>query len=201
MPPGRPRTFDTDSALRDAQKLFWERGYRATTTRDLESALGINQSSIYNAFGSKAELLDAVLARYEDQLGNTVIGPLKGSASGLDALQEFIGRFVDWLVANGARGCLIARLMGEGGELGPAVADRLDTYRREVRAALRDGLQRAADLGEIPAHSVERRADVLLSSILGVNLGAQGGAGQTAVRAMGGAIRDEIASWRIDAPA
>ncbi len=197
MPPGRPRKFDTDTALTDAQDLFWRRGYRGTTTRDLERALGINQSSIYNAFGSKADLLDTVLERYEHQLEAEVIGPLRGSRTGLASLEAFVDRFVAWLVANGARGCLIARLMGEGGDLGPTVSGRLNAYRHELRTALRDGLQRAADAGELAASSVDRRADLLLSAILGVNLGAQGGAGEKAVRTMGEAIRAEITSWKL----
>ncbi|MDH3226025.1 MAG: TetR/AcrR family transcriptional regulator [Thermoleophilia bacterium] len=198
MPPGRPRSFDTELALADAQDLFWRRGYRDTTTRDLESRLGVNQSSLYNAFGSKAELLDAVLERYEHQLEDEVIGPLRGDVAGLASLEGFVERFVDWLVAHGARGCLIARMMGEGGDLGPAVADRLGSYRAELRYVLRDGLRRAARAGEIAGSSVERRADLLLSAVLGVNLGAQGGADGDAIRRMGRSIRTEISSWRID---
>lgn len=196
MPPGRPRSFDTERALAGAQDLFWRRGYRRTTTRDLERTLGINQSSLYNAFGSKTQLLDAVLERYENQLEVEVLAPLRRGAGGLAALEEFIERFVEWLVANGARGCLIARMMAEGGDLGPAVAQRLSAYRTELRAVLRRGLQRAAEAGEIPEESIERRADLLLSAILGVNLGAQGGADVAAIRRIGEAIRAELSSWR-----
>src|SRR5438874_7168478 len=64
MPPGRPRDFDTDHALDAAMRLFWHRGYRATRTRDLVRSLGLGQSSITSAFGTKADLADAALARY-----------------------------------------------------------------------------------------------------------------------------------------
>ena len=74
---GRPRTFDTDRVLDDAMDLFWRRGYRSTTTRDLEASLGVTQSSLYHAFGSKAQLLDRALARYQTRLDHELLGPLR----------------------------------------------------------------------------------------------------------------------------
>jgi TetR/AcrR family transcriptional repressor of nem operon len=200
MPPGRPRSFTTERALSRAQDLFWRKGYRGTTTRDLQRAIGINQSSIYNAFGSKARLLDAVLERYADELAREVVGPLREDDRGLASLDAFFGRFVSWLADHGSRGCLIARMMGEREDLGPVVTARLRAYREQLREALRAGLARAAADGEIGAATVERRADLLLSVVLGVNLGAQGGAGQTEVRRMGDAVRAEIAGWRPGPP-
>jgi len=47
---GRPRQFEIEDVLSRTLSLFWRKGYRNTTTRDLEGELGITQSSLYNTF-------------------------------------------------------------------------------------------------------------------------------------------------------
>ena len=61
---GRPRTFDPDTALRQALDLFWERGYEGTSLNDLAKAMGIASASIYACFGSKEDLFRKVMALY-----------------------------------------------------------------------------------------------------------------------------------------
>lgn len=67
-----------DEIRRVALELFTERGFDATTTRDIAAALGMNQSSLYYHFKSKDEIVrdlmaqrrrdvDAFLAWLEDQ--------------------------------------------------------------------------------------------------------------------------------------
>ena len=61
---GRPRAFDRDLALREAARLFWRHGFSGTSTRTLTAALGISSSSLYAAFGTKAELFDEAVRTY-----------------------------------------------------------------------------------------------------------------------------------------
>jgi AcrR family transcriptional regulator len=63
-PAGRPREFDRDAALRQAAHLFWQHGFSGTSTRQLTSALGISSSSLYAAFGTKAELFAEAVRVY-----------------------------------------------------------------------------------------------------------------------------------------
>jgi AcrR family transcriptional regulator len=53
---GRPAAFDRAHALKEAMKLFWERGYEGTSFDDLIAAMGISPSSFYNSFVSKEAL-------------------------------------------------------------------------------------------------------------------------------------------------
>ena len=84
-PPGRPRLFDEESAIDAAVDLFWERGYRNSTTRELETALGMRQSSIYNAFGSKQGLLLQAIDRYEERVEVDLLSLLEGEGDGYEA--------------------------------------------------------------------------------------------------------------------
>ena len=43
----RPRDFDADEALQEAMRLFWERGYQATTMPALVDATGVQRASLY----------------------------------------------------------------------------------------------------------------------------------------------------------
>lgn len=63
----RTKEFDERVVLEKARDLFWERGYTATSIRDLEEHLGISRSSIYLTFGGKRELYDRTLARYRKE--------------------------------------------------------------------------------------------------------------------------------------
>src|SRR3954471_15693900 len=63
---GRPRLFDLDRAVAGALKVFWERGYGATTPADLLDAIGVGKGSFYNAFSSKHALFARALRRYGD---------------------------------------------------------------------------------------------------------------------------------------
>src|SRR5699024_8628106 len=62
---GRPRNFDRDAALRTAMDLFWRRGYEGVSVAMLTEALGITPTSLYAAFGSKAELFDEAIELYD----------------------------------------------------------------------------------------------------------------------------------------
>ncbi|MFD7901026.1 TetR/AcrR family transcriptional regulator [Kitasatospora sp. NPDC059747] len=66
---GRPRSFDREAALEQALRLFWERGYEATSVADLTAAMGIRPPSLYAAFGDKRTLFAEVVARYQETYG------------------------------------------------------------------------------------------------------------------------------------
>ncbi|MEU7468699.1 TetR/AcrR family transcriptional regulator [Streptomyces sp. NPDC044984] len=61
---GRPRAFDRTAALTAATRLFWERGYEATSIGDLTEAMGIRPGSLYAAFGDKKSLFQEAVYHY-----------------------------------------------------------------------------------------------------------------------------------------
>ncbi len=62
--PGRPLSFDRETALQAAMLLFWRHGYEATSVADLTAAMGITPPSLYAAFGDKKALFRAAVQRY-----------------------------------------------------------------------------------------------------------------------------------------
>jgi AcrR family transcriptional regulator len=195
MSRGRPRAFDADEALDTALRVFWRRGLRATTTRDLERALGLGQSSITAAFGSKADLADAALGRYLELLDRELLVPLRDGPGGLAAIDRFLADLSDWHCADGGRGCMIGRLMCEGAGADPRIAARVGAYRATIRSALDAALARAAAAGEIGAGDAGERRDLVIGIVLGLNLAVQAGFDLEAQRSLARAGRSQVASW------
>ncbi len=60
----RSKEFSKDKVIEQAMRLFWEKGYEATSIRDLQKITGISSSSMYEAFGDKRGLYLAALERF-----------------------------------------------------------------------------------------------------------------------------------------
>jgi AcrR family transcriptional regulator len=54
-----------DALLTEASRLFCQKGFHGTSTRDIAEAAGVSLGNIYNHFKSKEEIFAALLARYE----------------------------------------------------------------------------------------------------------------------------------------
>ncbi|QEQ95465.1 TetR/AcrR family transcriptional regulator [Neptunomonas concharum] len=61
---GRPRVFNEDHVLRGVMKIFWRKGYMATSAEDLVKASGLGRGSLYNAFSNKETLFERALDYY-----------------------------------------------------------------------------------------------------------------------------------------
>jgi TetR/AcrR family transcriptional regulator, transcriptional repressor for nem operon len=69
----RPREFDEEVVLDAAVECFWNRGYEATSVRDLIETTGLTGASLYNAFGDKRALFRAALDHYvEGSIGDRI---------------------------------------------------------------------------------------------------------------------------------
>lgn len=199
-PRGRPRGFKTEEALDAALELFWKQGYSNTTTRELETALGLSQSSIYNTFGSKGDLLEAALDRYEVMTDHELLSPLEQSDKGLTSIETFFDGLRHWVTHRGRRGCMLINMMAEDGGETDAIAERARNYRTRVRDALRDALVRAMKERETADSTLEERADLLLGLVLGVNIAARAGASDAELGTLFDAVRTQIRGWSTVAP-
>ena len=85
-----PRTRDV--MLREAARLFAERGFRGTSVADIGTACGISGPAIYKHFPSKDALLARLLVDISEQLvegGRSVVDGSPDAAAALAALVEF----------------------------------------------------------------------------------------------------------------
>ncbi len=59
-----------DIIIRTAKKLFWEKGYEATSPRDIQIESEVGQGSFYHHFKSKLELGHSVLEELKNDFNN-----------------------------------------------------------------------------------------------------------------------------------
>ncbi|MFD5627800.1 MULTISPECIES: TetR/AcrR family transcriptional regulator [unclassified Streptomyces] len=178
-PIGRPRGFDAEEALEQAMRVFWEQGYEGASLADLTSAMGINRTSMYAAFGNKEELFRKALERYT-----------RGPASyGARALREPTARqvataFLDGSVRATTRpgcpsGCLGVQGALAAGEPGRNARETLVAWRDDAVIDLRDRFRRAVDEGDLPPGTdAALLARYLMTVANGIAVQAAGGAGR-----------------------
>lgn len=82
--------FEREHVVRVASQLFWEKGFHATSTRDLQDAINMRPGSIYAAFGSKEGLYCESLKDYTRQIKNQIDDFIASSNSILGGLKAFV---------------------------------------------------------------------------------------------------------------
>lgn len=195
--PGRPRKFETANVTDDAVELFWKKGFRATTTRDLQEMLGLGQSSIYNTFGSKRALLDSVLDRYEEMTTNALLQPLRQSTHGLAAIDRFFVSLKRWVTCDDRHGCMLTNIMAEDGGSTESIKRRTRAYRERLRRELQRVLQHASDNGELHKDvDVAASARLLVGLVLGINVAARGDAPDKEISELVAAVKAMVRGWK-----
>lgn len=84
---GRPRAFDREVALAAATRLFWTKGYEATSITDLMNAMGIGSPSLYAAFGSKEALYAEALQHYRQNFEGLVWANFQSVGTAREAVE------------------------------------------------------------------------------------------------------------------
>ena len=171
---GRPLGFDPDATLDDLMYLFWDKGYDHTTQADMMERTGLSSSSLYNTFGDKAAIFDAVLARYNDGV-DLNCAPMFDRADGLEALEVFIGRLGNHVKEPlfGSSGCLIVTTMSEAGGEADAVDSRINHYRAHIEGAMLASLDRAEKSGTVLPGNAGERAAILFAMYIGAQATAR----------------------------
>ncbi|MFE0145501.1 TetR/AcrR family transcriptional regulator [Nonomuraea sp. NPDC059007] len=97
---GLARTSRRETLLAAAITLFHERGYQAVGMEDIGAAAGIAGPSVYNHFGSKAEILITALNRANDGLQLALAQALTSSSGPREALEAVLRSYVDNTLAH-----------------------------------------------------------------------------------------------------
>lgn len=118
--------------LKSADALFGERGFDVTTTRDIAERADVNRALVHYHFGTKDELLDAVLEGYYARLGETLAAALT-RRSGLQAqVEDLVDAYADFLAAHGSFTRIVQREVATGRHVDKIVQRTLPMFQLGV---------------------------------------------------------------------
>ena len=173
--PGRPAQFDRDSALSALLWLLWSKGYDAATQEEMLAATGLSSSTLYRSFGTKADILEAALARYL-AWADEMMTPLEHGRRGVadvNAFFDHIRALLDGPLSSA--GCLVWNTMQNAVNGDPRIKTLTERHMQRLRRGLTAALLRAVDAGEPLPSAPESLADALRAGVIGVQ--ARGRAG------------------------
>ena len=176
---GRPRAFDREAALAQATRLFWSKGYEATSIADLTEAMGIGSPSLYAAFGSKQALYVEALRHYRNTYDPLGLNKLQSELPAREAIEDYLMGVAAGLSAaptGQPTGCMVT-LASVSRDEHPELNELMRSERAVTLDRLEERLKRAVAEGEIPASvDVPALARFVLTILSGMSILARDGA-------------------------
>jgi TetR/AcrR family transcriptional repressor of nem operon len=146
----RKKQFDKENVLDKAMKLFWEKGYHATSMDDLVSALGINRASMYNTFGSKYELFEQSLDKYNTTNTIRIADFLYYQLNVRKGLQLLFENLITEALSSGpSKGCFMVNTTTELANTNPVLDKKLQDSRLSLETVFYNYLKYGVDNGQI----------------------------------------------------
>ena len=168
----RPREFDEAAVLDAAIERFWQRGYEATSVRDLADEMNIAGASLYNTFGDKRSLYERALNRYLDQTFRERIRRLEPSLPPREAIVVFLQEIIKRsLTDKQRRGCMLVNSAIESAPHDSKFLEIVATFLDEVESFFFRCVSNGQRNGSITkAHSAEDLSKSLLGILLGIRV-------------------------------
>lgn len=147
---GRIRKFDERQALLSAMMAFWEKGYEGTSIQDLENAMGMKRTSIYNAFGNKRELFQRVMACYKESVMAELFTAMDSAPDIREGVRRLLNAALDiHFDEDHPGGCLVVLSVLESDQLDDQSRVQMQQTIHELKTALQTRLTHAKKAGEL----------------------------------------------------
>ncbi len=122
---------------------FWRLGYEGCSISDLVAATSLKRQSLYNAFGSKEELFERVLAHYQHHVEESLVS-LEDEAAGIKQLEDYFRNFLALQKKLGVGACLVVQTAYSPAMSSPGIARAVHASAARVRDAFAMLLRRLA---------------------------------------------------------
>ena len=181
---GRPLAFQREAALEQAMRLFWSRGYEATSVSDLTEAMGITPPSLYGTFGDKKRLFLEAVDRYQAGPGGFAKRALLEEPTGELAVRRLLMEGIECFCdSRHPWGCMVVLAATNCRTESRDILNELAGRRGDLERAVRDRIAMARSAGEIPAGTdVDALAGVVIASLYGIAIMAHDGATRAGLR-------------------
>jgi len=146
---GEATTARRDALLQAAQRLFSQRGYEATSVRDIADAMSIKAGSLYAHIETKEDLLWEILTAAADRFFAAIEPIVASELLPIEKLKRVIAAHVEVITESASSAAVY---MTEWRHLSEPrrseFAARRDAYEELVRGIVRDGI-RAGEMADV----------------------------------------------------
>jgi len=171
---GRPVEYDQSKVLDSVVKLFWAKGYEATSMKNICEVTGLQPGSVYAAFGSKRALFLAAIEAYFEQSIDNLKVILAGEGTPLERVRELFVYIVGDTCRKDSHGCLLVNALLEAPTDDAELRKRIASMFRRLEVAIKEVLVEAAACGELDAGKDPAiQAKLLINNIFGLRVYAK----------------------------
>jgi AcrR family transcriptional regulator len=168
--PTSPRSaeYATDAPrrlLEAAAEAFADRGFHATTTRDIAARAGLSPAGVYVHFATKEELLYQLSREGHIVARDMLRAAAEGASSPTEALRAIMGTFARWHAEHYRVGRIVQY---EFGNLTPEHRDDVLRLRKEIDGVVRQVVTRGVEQGEFAVDDVPDTTLALMSMAIDV---------------------------------
>ena len=148
-----PVKFNRDEVIEKAKNLYWEKGYHATSMRNLQDVVNMHPGSIYAAFGSKDKLFKESLNRYAADGAKRLADCMAQKDTVLEGLRHFIHTVIVCNRTTAPSGmCMIVKTVAELTQNdSPDLLAHATSILEGIEASFALLFKKAIDSGEISA--------------------------------------------------
>lgn len=147
----RTKTFDERQALVSAMLVFWEKGYEGTSIQDLEQVMGLNRTSIYNAFGNKRQIFDKVMTCYKESVFAELFTKMDSAPNVKEGVRRLLRGALDiHFDESNPGGCLVVLSVMESSQHDEQSRASLQQTVHNLKTELQARLSNAKKAGELP---------------------------------------------------
>jgi TetR/AcrR family transcriptional regulator, transcriptional repressor for nem operon len=167
-------------------RLFWRKGYAATSVEDLIETLHLSRSSLYDTFGDKRTLFLEALKLYSDRVISATARTLNASPSPIAGIQTVFDELIAGAGSEtGALGCFMVNSVAELVPYDPDVTEIATTYTDSLQRLLTKVLKEARSQNMVTkVQAPEQLAAYIFNMIQGMRVLIKSGATREQVQAI-----------------
>ena len=154
-----------------AQVLFWLKGYKGVSAKELAKHLDVSASVIYNKFTKDMLFMDS-LGYYTLNYSDPFLKQLRETTEGLDSLRDFFYTLIDALLDKTfPKSCLMVNTVVEMRNANQEIADVYKRYFATLTDSYKVVLEKAIELGQIKyPEKKDEYAEFLLGVIFSMSI-------------------------------
>lgn len=161
-----------ESVLENAMHLFWQHGYAQLSIDHIVKATGLNRAAIYNHFGDKQGLYQAVLQYYLQTITPQLLQPLYSSCQQpMAAIKDFFCQFMTTLNDHSVKnhGCLVVASAIQSSCVNDQLDHLIQQFFEDVKKNITKLLEKAQQQGLCSASChCQQTASFLVGNLVGI---------------------------------